>query len=128
MIERRCAQLREEVRTFARTCGRSDEIEIVAVSKRQPVEAILQAVAAGIASVAENYLQEAQAKFAALGDLRLRKHYIGHIQTNKAKGIVEAFDVVQSVDRLDAARALITAHGTSTNGYAAACVFAVPVR
>jgi pyridoxal phosphate enzyme (YggS family) len=76
------------------------------VTKRQPAEAIVQAVGAGVTAVAENYLQEARAKFEAIGGLDVRKHYIGHVQTNKAKGIVAAFDVVQSVDRLDAAVAL----------------------
>jgi len=106
VIERRYAQLVADVHAHARACGRSDAIEIVAVSKRQSADAIVQAAAAGVTAIGENYLQEAQAKFAALADLPLRKHYLGHIQTNKAKGIARAFDVVQSVDRLDAAAAL----------------------
>ena len=93
MIERRCALVADEVAAFARECGRNDAIEIVAVTKRQPADAIVQAAAAGITIVAENYLQEARAKFDALGELPLRKHYIGHIQ-------------VQSVDRIEAAAAL----------------------
>jgi pyridoxal phosphate enzyme (YggS family) len=106
VIERRCALVADEVAAFARECGRNDAIEIVAVTKRQPADAIVQAAAAGITIVAENYLQEARAKFDALGELPLRKHYIGHIQTNKAKGIAEIFDLVQSVDRIEAAAAL----------------------
>ena len=109
MIEQRCVQVVAEVAAFARECGRSDTIEIVAVSKRQPAGVIAQAAAAGIDAVAENYLQEARGKFAELGDLPLRKHYIGHLQTNKAKAVAALFDVVQSVDRLDAAVALARA-------------------
>jgi len=87
--------------------GRRDRVDIVAISKRQPIEAIEAAAAAGIRAVGENYLQEAHAKFERLGPLpQLRKHYVGHVQTNKAKGIVATFDVVQSVDRLEAAAAL----------------------
>lgn len=55
----------------------------------------------------ENYLQEAQRKFSALPPVR--KHFVGHLQTNKAKAIVAAFDVVQSVDRMQAGTALAKA-------------------
>lgn len=74
------------------------------VSKKQPAAAILEAVGAGLSDIAENYVQEASAKFEAA--LAVRKHFIGHVQTNKAKAIARLFDVVQSVDRADAATAL----------------------
>ncbi len=77
---------------------------VVAVTKRQSVEAIAEALASGISDIGENYLQEALGKFASLPPVR--KHFIGHLQTNKAKGVVAAFDVVQSVDRLEAGVAL----------------------
>jgi len=53
-------------------------------------------------------LQEAKPKFIAIGR-PFTKHFIGHIQSNKAKAIVEVFDVVQSVDRLEAGQALAKA-------------------
>ncbi len=66
-----------------------------------------EAIAAGVTEFGENYVQEARAKFARVALAReIRKHFIGHVQTNKAKAIVRAFDVVQSVDRPDAAQAL----------------------
>ncbi len=80
---------------------------ILAVTKSQPVAAILDAVDTGIEHIGENYYQEARLKFANLPPVR--KHFLGHVQTNKAKGIVECFDVVQSVDRLEAGRALARA-------------------
>jgi pyridoxal phosphate enzyme (YggS family) len=80
-------------------------VTIVAVSKFQPVEAIREAIAAGVRDIGENYVQEAQRKMAS-GLPPVRAHFIGHVQTNKAKAIVQTFDVVQSVDRLDAAAAL----------------------
>lgn len=80
---------------------------VVAVTKRQGVAAIAEAVAAGITDIGENYLQEAREKFATLPPAR--KHFIGHLQTNKAKAIVAAFDVVQSVDRIEAGVALARA-------------------
>jgi hypothetical protein len=104
MIARRVASFREELRAHAASCGRTRLPTIVAVTKTQPPEAVAQAIAAGIEQIGENYLQEARTKFASLPPVR--KHFIGHIQTNKAKAIVEAFDVVQSVDRLEVGAAL----------------------
>ena len=104
--------MREELAAEVRACGRTPgSVRILGVSKKQPADAIVQAAAAGIDAVGENYVQEAREKFAdpALAGVRVEKHYIGHIQTNKAKALVEAFDVVQSVDRSDAARALAKA-------------------
>ncbi len=83
-------------------------MSILGVSKKQPAAAIVEAAHAGLRAIGENYVQEAVAKFAelALAGIAIEKHYIGHVQTNKAKAIVAAFDVVQSVDRADAAQAL----------------------
>jgi PLP dependent protein len=108
-IAERVARFRAEIDEELRACGRAPgSVRIVAVSKKQPVEAIVQALAAGVDTFGENYLQEARAKFAdpRLAHARIEKHFIGHIQTNKAKAIVDTFDVVQSVDRVDAADAL----------------------
>lgn len=100
--------LRGEIAAQASACGRDPaSVTLLGVTKKQPVEAIVAAAAAGLGAIGENYVQEAKAKFPALP--RLEKHFIGHIQTNKAKQIVELFDVVQSVDRAEAARALGTA-------------------
>lgn len=98
-IAQRYAQLRAAV---------PPSVTIVAVSKFQPTEAIAQAIAAGVTDIGENYVQEARGKFDAL-PADVRKHFIGHIQTNKAKAIAAAFDMVQSVDRADAASALAKA-------------------
>jgi PLP dependent protein len=110
-IAERLSRLRRDIDDELRGCGRvAGSVEIVGVSKLQPPGAIAEAAAAGLRDVAENYVQEAKRKFTALNGLGvgapLRKHFIGHVQTNKAKAIVELFDVVQSVDREDAARAL----------------------
>lgn len=84
---------------------------VVAVTKRQSVEAIAEAVGAGVTDIGESYLQEAREKFEVLAPVR--KHFIGHLQTNKAKAIVAAFDVVQSVDRVEAGAALSRAAQTA---------------
>lgn len=106
-IAQRYAALRAEVDRVAAQAGRDpSSVRILAVTKGHPASAVHEAVAAGIADVGENYLQEARAKLAGVA---ARKHFIGHVQTNKAKAIVAAFDVVQSVDRVDAARVLARA-------------------
>lgn len=84
---------------------------IVAVSKFHPAASVREALEAGASDFGENYVQEARAKFAdpVLADAPIRKHFIGHIQTNKAKAIAQTFDLVQSVDRLEAGEALAKA-------------------
>jgi pyridoxal phosphate enzyme (YggS family) len=82
-------------------------VRLLAVTKMQPVERVAEAIAAGITEIGENYLQEASAKFASLPPVRT--HFIGHLQTNKAKAIAQTFDVVQGVDRPEAAAALAKA-------------------
>src|SRR5580704_5446378 len=107
-VAERIALMRESIAAVARAAGRNpDSIALVGVTKKQPVEAVALAIASGLRDIAENYVQEARDKFAALPPVR--KHFIGHIQTNKAKAIVENFDVVQSVDRLEAGLALARA-------------------
>ncbi|MDQ2662772.1 MAG: YggS family pyridoxal phosphate-dependent enzyme [Candidatus Eremiobacteraeota bacterium] len=106
--------LRERYERFTRTVadaarelGRDPAaITIVAVTKTQPAAALRAGRDAGLSDIGENYVQEARAKFEEAQVAGLRRHFIGHIQTNKARAIVELFDFVQSIDRLDAARAL----------------------
>jgi PLP dependent protein len=107
-IAERVATLRDRVEAATRDAGREPgSVTLLAVTKTQPREAVIDAIDAGLTDVGENYVQEAQAKYVDLPPCT--KHYIGHIQTNKAKAIVSLFDVVQSVDRLDAGLALAKA-------------------
>ncbi|MBV9277250.1 MAG: YggS family pyridoxal phosphate-dependent enzyme [Candidatus Eremiobacteraeota bacterium] len=97
-----------ELAEVSKAAGRSNApVTIVAVTKKQPRNRVLEAIDAGASDIGENYLQEARPKYHALP--RVRKHFLGHVQTNKARGIVETFDVVQSVDRIEAGRALAKA-------------------
>jgi len=98
---------------MAAACGRSgrraDAVELLAVTKFNPAEAVLAAYAAGVRSFGENRVQEAEGKFpelkAAWPDLEL--NLIGPLQTNKARDAVALFDVIQSVDRDRLAAALV---------------------
>jgi pyridoxal phosphate enzyme (YggS family) len=104
-IGERVAMLRATVDRVATAAGReAGSVAILGVTKTQPRDAVLAAVASGLTDVGENYLQEAQEKYVDLPPVT--KHFIGHVQTNKAKKIVALFDVVQSVDRLEAGLAL----------------------
>ena len=108
-IRQRLDALRAELDAELRACGREPgSVRVLAVSKKHPAEAILEACRAGLDAFGENYVQEAAAKFAdpLLAGIPFEKHFIGHVQTNKARQLAELFDVVQSVDRPDAARAL----------------------
>jgi len=86
--------------------GDSRAVRLVAVSKTQPVEAIRDALAAGVSDFGENYVQDALPKIAALADTAATWHYIGHLQSNKAREVAENFDWVHGVDRLRIAQAL----------------------
>jgi pyridoxal phosphate enzyme (YggS family) len=107
-VAERVATLRERVDEVAVASGRErGSVSILAVTKAQPRDAVLAALDAGLTDVGENYLQEARAKYDGLPPCA--KHFVGHVQTNKAKAIANLFDVVQSVDRLDAGVALAKA-------------------
>jgi PLP dependent protein len=86
--------------------GDSRVVTLVAVSKGQPAEAIRAAFAAGCRDFGESYVQDALPKMAALADLAITWHFIGHLQTNKARDAAKGFDWVHAVDRLKVAQAL----------------------
>jgi hypothetical protein len=93
-------------RAAERSGRRAEEIRLVAVSKTQPVERIREAIAAGAGEIGENYVQEAEAKLPQLAGLPVVRHFIGHLQKNKAGKAVALFDLVQTVDSVELARAL----------------------
>lgn len=80
-------------------------IQLIAVSKRHPMAAITEAVEAGQFVFGENYMQEASEKIKAAPD-KSTFHFIGHIQSNKAKQAAELFSMIETVDRFKLAKAL----------------------
>jgi pyridoxal phosphate enzyme (YggS family) len=86
--------------------GDARAVTLVAVSKQRPPEAIREALAEGCPDIGESYVQEALPKIAALAGLGIRWHYIGHLQTNKARDVAARFDWVHGVDRARVAMAL----------------------
>ncbi|WP_213941701.1 YggS family pyridoxal phosphate-dependent enzyme [Pseudomonas sp. dw_612] len=81
-------------------------VQLLAVSKTKPADALREAYAAGLRDFGENYLQEALGKQLELADLPLIWHFIGPIQSNKTRAIAEHFAWVHSVDRLKIAQRL----------------------
>ncbi|MCX6566019.1 MAG: YggS family pyridoxal phosphate-dependent enzyme [Candidatus Aminicenantes bacterium] len=78
-------------------------VELVAAAKTKSPAEVLEAIEAGVTIIGENYVQEAQAAFAAVGR-KARWHCLGHLQTNKVKKAVEIFDMIETVDSADLAR------------------------
>jgi PLP dependent protein len=100
-------RVKDRIRTAALKAHRDPEtVRLVAVSKTVPPERVRLAVAAGVSILGENYVQEAREKFNALVDQNVSWHFIGHLQTNKAKYAVRLFDMIHSVDSLKLAREL----------------------
>ena len=75
-------------------------VQLLAVSKTHPSEALCEMFNAGQRAFGENYLQEALDKMEALNDLNIEWHFIGHVQRNKTKHLAEKFAWVHGVDRL----------------------------
>ena len=99
-------RVRERIEGAAQKAGRDPkEIKLVAVSKMVEVDRIKEAIEAGVSILGENYVQEAQEKIEALGK-PVSWHFIGHLQSNKAKYAVRLFDVIHSLDSIPLAEEL----------------------
>lgn len=100
MIAAALAKTRQRIVEAARAAGRDPAtVRLVAVSKTKPAAMIREAYAAGQRDFGENYAQELAEKAAALADLtELRWHFIGHLQSNKAKVVAPLAAVVHTVD------------------------------
>jgi pyridoxal phosphate enzyme (YggS family) len=89
------------IRTVAARVGRDpNDIILIGVTKFASIEAVNEAISAGLGHVAENKVQLAEEKFSRIdaAGKRVTKHMIGHLQTNKAKDAVQLFDMIQTVD------------------------------
>ncbi len=94
-------QIERRIASAAQNCGRAPgDIRLVAVAKTKSADLVRAAFDAGAHAIGENYIQEARQKFNALADLPIEWHFIGHLQTNKAKYAVRLFDLIHTVDSL----------------------------
>jgi PLP dependent protein len=106
-IATRIDHIRQRMAQAALSAGRDPVgIKLVAVTKTVSADKIKAAMTAGIDIFGESYLQESKPKIEALADMPATWHFIGHLQSRKAKDAVRCFDLIHSVDRFKLAAAL----------------------
>ncbi|WP_258368404.1 MULTISPECIES: YggS family pyridoxal phosphate-dependent enzyme [unclassified Curtobacterium] len=111
-LEERLGSVRNGIADAARAAGRGvDELTLVVVTKYHPAALVRSLAALGVTDVGENRHQEAQAKAAELADLSLRWHFVGQLQSKKARQVRRYADVVQSLDRASVVDALAPTEG-----------------
>ncbi|MEZ9867124.1 YggS family pyridoxal phosphate-dependent enzyme [Vibrio sp. 10N.261.51.A4] len=103
-IQQNIEQITLQIRSAEQKCGRAPEsVQLLAVSKTKPIDAILEAALGGQVAFGENYVQEGVDKVKHFSEqhsnLNLEWHFIGPIQSNKTRPIAERFQWVHSVDR-----------------------------
>jgi PLP dependent protein len=87
------------IKETAHLCGRnSNEIQLVAVTKTIQPERVREAIGFGLKTFGESYIQESRDKITAIVDSSVSWHFIGHLQSNKAKYAVKLFDLIHTVD------------------------------
>lgn len=130
----RLAAVRAAVARAAALAGRAPEqVELIAISKTQPADAIRPLIAAGQRSFGENRVQEAQGKWPALiaETAGIRLHLVGQLQSNKAADAVALFDAIHALDRPSLADALakaIAAQGRAPELYIQVNIGAEPQK
>ena len=97
--------IQAQIDEAAVSCGRNPgDITLIAVSKRKSAENILECIQAGCKHFGENYIQEAMKKIDRIGKDKACWHFIGHLQSNKAKFAVPYFDYIHTVDSVKLAK------------------------
>ncbi|MCG9789643.1 YggS family pyridoxal phosphate-dependent enzyme [Vibrio mediterranei] len=110
-IQQNIELITSQIAQAEQKCGRAQgDVQLLAVSKTKPIEAILDACQAGQRRFGENYVQEGVSKVAHFneqhGDIDIEWHFIGPIQSNKTRPVAEHFDWVHTVDRAKIAQRL----------------------
>lgn len=104
-IKENLDEIKRQILKTAKACNRSsDAVKLIAVSKRKSVEKIKDAIEAGAGHFGENYIQEAVEKIDIIADENITWHFIGHLQSNKAKFAVKYFEYIHTVDKLKLAK------------------------
>ncbi len=105
-LAEKLAEVRAQIAEAAARSGRSAaEVQLIAVSKTHGAEVVRELADAGQVDFGESKLQEAKTKVPELPG-RLRWHFLGHLQSNKARAVLGLFEVIHSVDSLDLLRHL----------------------
>ena len=99
MLKENLENVLKRIQSTAIHCGRTPEsVRLVAVTKTVPAHRIKVAIEAGASIFGENYVQEARDKILELSACPVSWHFIGTLQSNKAKYVVKLFDLIHSVD------------------------------
>lgn len=99
--------VQERIQRACERAGREpSSVCLIGVTKTVPPDIIRAGVEAGLTVLGENYVQEARAKMERLAGLPVSWHFIGHLQSNKARQAVESFDWIHTLDRVSLAREL----------------------
>ena len=107
VMKNRLENIRNAIRETAITCGRDPaDIRLAAVSKNFPADVVRPAIESGVDILGESYIQEAREKIALLSSYPVSWHFIGHLQTNKAKYAVKLFELIHTVDSVRLAEEL----------------------
>jgi pyridoxal phosphate enzyme (YggS family) len=106
-IEENLLTVKARIDDAATRAGRDPaQITLIAVSKTVEIERIREAISEGMTVFGENYVQEARTKIEEIGRRGVQWHFIGHLQTNKAKYAVRLFDLIHAVDSIKVAKEL----------------------
>jgi len=109
-IKENYSKVQEEIERSVRLAGRNfEDVNLVVVTKGQPLSVVRSAIKAGIHHLGENYVEEASQKIKAISEgteTKVEWHMIGHIQSRKARRVCELFDIVHSVDSVKLAKRL----------------------
>ncbi len=120
-IKERLLDVKSKIANAAQMCCRNtEEITLVAVSKKKSADTVIDAINSGVNIFGENYIQEAVDKIEAISQIYFQRdennekkiginrdviwHFIGHLQSNKAKVAVKYFDLIHTVDSLKLAQ------------------------
>ncbi len=100
-------RIKSRIEAACRHCGRSPEsVQLLLATKTVSPDRILSALSAGRFLIGENKVQELKEKYEALRHVPHETHFIGHLQSNKVREVIQYADCIQSVDRLGLAEKL----------------------
>ena len=107
IIQENIRHIMKRIQTACKKAGRDPkEVQLLLATKTVEPERILQAFACGCTLIGENKVQELRDKYEALSVVPHTTHFIGHLQSNKIKEVVQYAQCIQSIDNLDTAQKL----------------------
>ena len=100
-IEEHLLSVKTNIKRALEKSGNRQRVEIVAATKTQTFKTIVDAYGCGITNIGENRVQEAEKKFLSFSDMpKIKRRFIGHLQTNKVNKCLEIFDTIDSIDTI----------------------------